>query len=101
MIGDALRSIRVFHNLKQADAAAKLGISRSYLSEIESNTKEPTLQLIQRYAEIFSLPVSSIMYFAENLSNPSAHRKASGLLAGKIVAMMRFLEARAGDPDER
>ena len=95
MLGSALRCIRVFHDLKQGEAAAKLGISRSYLSEIENGNKEPTLQLVQRYADIFGLPASSILFFAENIGRPGAHADARRFVASKILALMRFLEARS------
>jgi transcriptional regulator with XRE-family HTH domain len=95
MLAQALRSIRIFHDLNQVEAAKRLGISRSYLSEIESGAKEPTLQLIQRYAETFSLPASSILFFSENIGRPGAHQDARRFVAGKILALMRFLEARS------
>lgn len=93
MLGEALRLIRVYHDLKQTDAAAKLGISKSYLSEIESGTKEPTLQLLQRYADAFGLPPSSILFFAENVGQDPPNR-ARRLVAGKILSLLRFLEDR-------
>jgi transcriptional regulator with XRE-family HTH domain len=93
MIGEALRLIRVFHNLKQTEVAQKLGISKSYLSEIESGIKEPTLQLIGRYAEVFDIPPSSILFFAENVQNGSA-TKARRIVAGKILSLLRYVEAR-------
>ncbi len=37
MLDDALKQIRVFHQIKQIDLAKELSISRSYLSEIESD----------------------------------------------------------------
>ena len=95
MLGSALRCIRVFHDLKQGEAAEQLGISRSYLSEIEGGTKEPTLQLVQRYAEVFKIPASSILFFSENFDRPGAHQQARRMVAGKVLALMRFLEARA------
>ena len=95
MLGSALRCIRVFHDLNQGEAAQQLGISRSYLSEIEGGGKEPTLQLVQRYAEVFKLPASSILFFSENFDRPGTHQGARRLVAGKILALMRFLEARS------
>ena len=97
MLAQALRSIRVFHDLNQVEAAKRLGISRSYLSEIESGAKEPTLQLIQRYADTFGLPASSILFFSENLGRPGAHQDARRFVAGKILTLMRFLEERSTD----
>jgi transcriptional regulator with XRE-family HTH domain len=98
MLGSALRCIRVFHDLTQGEAAKQLRISRSYLSEIEGGSKEPTLQLVQRYAEVFGLPASSILFFSENFERPGAHEQARRFVAGKILALMRFLESRSTAP---
>lgn len=97
MLGIALRCIRNFHDLNQSATAERLGISKSYLSEIEKGTKEPTLQLVQRYADVFKLPASSILFFAENYAQPGRHAAAQKIVAGKILALMRYLEVRAGD----
>lgn len=95
MLGSALRCIRVFHDLSQTDAASKLGISRSYLSEIESGTKEPTLQLVQKYSDVFRIPASSILFFSENYERPGAHEQARRMVSGKVLSLMRFLAERA------
>src|SRR3546814_19146541 len=71
MLGEALRLIRVYHDLKQKQAAERLEVSTSYLSEIERGLKTPTLDIIQRYATVFDMPVSSIMFFSENLDQKS------------------------------
>ena len=56
MLNEALRLIRVFHDISQKDLAARLGIGAPYLSEIEAGKKEPTLQLLRRYADGFKMP---------------------------------------------
>jgi transcriptional regulator with XRE-family HTH domain len=58
MLNEALRLIRVYHDVRQSEMAEKLGISKSYLSEIEHDRKRPTLDLVEKYAEIFKIPVS-------------------------------------------
>jgi transcriptional regulator with XRE-family HTH domain len=95
MLGEALRLIRAFHDLSQTEGADKLGISKSYLSEIESGRKEPTLQLVKRYSDVYELPTSSIMFFSENLDRGSSYDEARGFVAGKIIALLRFLDERA------
>ncbi|HEX2858857.1 MAG TPA: helix-turn-helix transcriptional regulator [Alphaproteobacteria bacterium] len=97
MLNEALRFIRVFHDLKQKEAADKLGISKSYLSEIESGDKNPTLQLIDSYSKVFDIPPSSILYFSENLNLKGAHEKARVLVTKKVINLMRFLEERDDD----
>lgn len=96
MLGEALRLIRVYHDLKQKQVAEKLDISTSYLSEIEKGHKTPNLDLIQRYSNIFGLPVSSIMFFAETVEDGGAYDRARSFVAGKMVGLMQFLEARSG-----
>jgi transcriptional regulator with XRE-family HTH domain len=75
MIHDALRLIRVYHNLKQGQLAERLEISQSHLSEVEAGRKQPTFDLLERYSRVFDMPVSSIVLFSE--------RKGEGV-AGKL-----------------
>jgi transcriptional regulator with XRE-family HTH domain len=98
MIGEALRLIRVFYDLKQTEAAAKLGVSQSYLSEVEKGIKTPSLELLGKYAEAFDLPASSILYFAENVDNP---RTAPAFVAKKIVRILQFIEQKSDQRDAK
>lgn len=100
MLGQALRYIRVFHDLKQVEAAHQLGISKSHLSEIESGRKTPSLQLLEKYAEVFELPVSSIFFFAENARQGSSYDQARLIVAPKILRLLEFLETRLGRKSE-
>ena len=95
MLGEALRLIRVYHDLKAKEVAEKLNISTSYLSEIERGHKTPTLDIINKYSDEFGLSASSILFFAENVGNDNASRAARKLVAGKAIGILKFLEARA------
>lgn len=95
MLNEALRLIRVFHDIKQTEAAEKLGISKSYLSEIEKGHKEPTLDLLRKYERVFNIPMSSIMFFSENIDKPKAYEQARTFVATKILKLLRFLEEKA------
>jgi|SRR5471030_2348258 transcriptional regulator with XRE-family HTH domain len=98
MLGEALRLIRVFHDLKQSEMALKLGISKSYLSEIESGEKTPTIPLIRKYSNELDLPVSSIMFFAENFDRDASYEKARAFVAPKIIRLLKFLEVQSSNP---
>jgi transcriptional regulator with XRE-family HTH domain len=95
MIHEALRLIRVFHDLKQVELAEKLGVSKSHVSEIEKGNKSPSLDLIQRYATEFKIPVSSILFFAEELPNARSGDKIRSKIAGKVIDILRFVERKA------
>lgn len=53
--GSQLRTIRAERSLKQADLASKLGISTSYLSQLEHDDRPLTSTLIERLSRAFPL----------------------------------------------
>ena len=104
MLAEALRLIRVFHDIKQNELAERLGISKSHLSEIESGRKQPKLELIERYSAEFGIPNSSILFFSECLDNPSksanAANKGRGVIARKIINFLRLIEDRTAHAEK-
>ena len=96
MLYEALKTMRVFHDLTQKDLADRLGISKSYLSEIENGKKVPALNLLEQYADIFEVPLSSILFFSENMGTDSPSAKARSLISSKVLALMRFIAERSG-----
>ena len=98
MLSEALRLIRVFHDIKQIELADRLGVSKSHLSEIEAGRKRPTIALIERYSSEFGIPASSILFFSENLAHPLdtplGARTKRQHIAQKILNFLRILEDR-------
>ncbi len=95
MIHQALKIIRQFHGLTQAELALKLGMSKSYLSEIESGKKSVGYELLEKYSELFDVPVSSLVLFSENMDNPgSIPEKFRSVVAGKIIKIMEWVAVR-------
>jgi transcriptional regulator with XRE-family HTH domain len=95
MIGDALRMIRIFHDRRQNELADKLGIAPSHLSEIEKGKKQPTLQLLDSYAAEFKMPVSSIMFFSEQMGGGGPDRVRTQI-SKKALALLHFIAMRSG-----
>lgn len=96
MLNEALRLMRVFHDLSQKELAEKLGISKSYLSEIESGKKTPTIKLLNRYADLFDIPASSIMFFSESLNKDVKTEKLRTFVSSKVLAILNFISERSG-----
>lgn len=93
MLGRALRLIRVFHDMPQGKLAQRLGISNSFLSEIETEKKTPSIDLLNKYSAIFDIPMSSILLFAENMDSPGRPRKK--WIADKILRLLEYVDARS------
>lgn len=91
MIDRALKHMRIFHTISQTDLADKLEISRSYLSEIEAGKKSPSLELLEKYANIFSIPVSSILLFSEQLKDDTFPERTRVYAVKKILKIMEWL----------
>lgn len=85
--------VRVFHDLNQTTLAERLQISKSYLSEIESGKKQVTLELLQRYADTFGMPLSSLLFFAEQIEG-GTREKVRTAIAGKVVKMLDWMAAK-------
>ncbi len=90
MLHEALKQVRLFHKFKQFELANELGISKSYLCEIESNQKPVSIELLGRYSKIFSIPVSSLMIFSENLEDKSRGKRIKHKFARKVIEIMEW-----------
>lgn len=91
--------IRVFHDVSQKDMAERLNIVPSFLSEIESGKKQPTIALLQKYGDEFKIPVSSILYFSESLEDGSIGEKTRVSVSRKVLALLNFIAERSGRID--
>lgn len=95
MLHRALKLLRSFHQISQKDLANKLEISNSYLSGIESGDKKPGMELLEKYAEIFNMPVSSILLFSEQLKDDKrTSEKIRVVAADKILRMLEWISDR-------
>ena len=94
MINKALRLIRTFHDFTQSEMSRRLGISKSYLSEIEAGKKHPTLEILEKYSVEFDIPLSSILFFSENIDSNKLGEKIRLSLAKKIVSILEWNQSR-------
>lgn len=97
-LAEALRLIRVFHDLKQYELSDRLGVSNSYISEIETGRKEPSIGIISKYAEEFKIPLSSILFFSEQLNDGAIVTNETAdmrdLISHKIIRFLQIIEDR-------
>jgi transcriptional regulator with XRE-family HTH domain len=92
-LGEALRLVRSFHDMNQIELAQCLGISRSYLSELESGKKTPSLDLLDNYAKTFEIPLSYLLIFCETLEDSEATSKVRSITTEKAIKVLSWIEA--------
>ena len=90
MLNRALKLLRTYHLLTQVDLAKRLDISNNYLSEIETGDKTPSVELLEKYAHTFKMPVSSIMLFSEAINRPV--RRGDRIRVAAADKILRLLE---------
>lgn len=68
-LGRNARRIREGLGLSQEEVAFRAGLKRSYLSDLERGTRNPTVRALGRLAE--ALEVHPARLLADNLDDPS------------------------------
>jgi transcriptional regulator with XRE-family HTH domain len=91
LINEALKVLRLYWGKSQSTLASDLGISQSYLSEIESGRKEVTLDLLQRYSNALKIPLSRLLFFAEAMEGAPKPTRGRLFVAGKVLDLLKTL----------
>lgn len=65
-----IKHLRELKEWTQAELAEKAGGSRSYISELERGTREPTVGVLKGIADAFQVPID--MFFDDNTFLPLA-----------------------------
>lgn len=73
MLGETLKRLRGIYGYSAKEMSDRLGISSSYLSEIERGKKPPTLDLLNRYSSVLGIKTSSLIRFSEEFDCAEKH----------------------------
>lgn len=72
--GELFRNIRKEKNMKIADFASQLGITREYLSSIENNRNIPSKFVLNKLVEHSGVPIEIMQWFELNDDNIPKHK---------------------------
>ena len=100
MIGDVQKRTRIIYGYKASEMSSELGISASYLSEIENNKKQPSLELLQKYANIYGIRLSSLILLSENMDEAEKSGKGTIFVKNMMAHLIQSMSATVSDPDE-
>lgn len=64
-LGNVLKLLRIAKEMSIKDLATQMSVSSTYISEVESNNKKPSLDMLTKYSEALGVNKSTIMYFDE------------------------------------
>jgi transcriptional regulator with XRE-family HTH domain len=70
MLNKALKLLRVYHDMKAVDLADKLGMpDSSFVSLMEKGRRKVTMEMLQKYANVFDMKPQEILTFAEKIEH--------------------------------
>ena len=99
-MGEALRLLRIFNGYKSAELAKKLELSKSYVSELENGKKQPTMEVLDKYAKVFEMKKSTLMLFAESLEGEEIKNDKKQRIARAGMKLLKILEKVGEFEDE-
>ncbi len=99
-MGEALRLLRIFNGYKSAELADMLDISQSYVSELENNKKQPTMEVLDKYAKVFGMKKSTLFLFAESLETEKDKQDQKQRMAYAGMKLLKILERVGGLENE-
>jgi transcriptional regulator with XRE-family HTH domain len=97
MMNEALRLVRVFHDLTQSETARRTGLSKSYVSELEAGNRKPSIEVLEKYSSAFKIPVSSLMLFSEHCSQGKSSKDIRYYIANKVIKMLDWIATISED----
>ncbi|HCR0386320.1 TPA: helix-turn-helix transcriptional regulator [Enterobacter kobei] len=95
MLHKALRLIRQYHKESLVELSTSLGIPKDKIVDIESGAWSPSIDVLQRYASHFDMPISSLVFFSESLGTQGRLSKRLRLnLAEKVLDILDWVNNR-------
>lgn len=91
-MSETLKLLRIFYGYKSVEMAKMLNISQSFLSEIENGKKNPTLELLNKYSEVFKIKVSTIVLLSESLEEDNSKKDIKHNVAGIGMKVLKILK---------
>mgnify|MGYP004448435591 CR=1 FL=1 len=67
--GITIRSLRKIKQVSQECLAYETGIDRTYISDIENGTRKISIEIIERLANYFEMPISELFRKVEEYGN--------------------------------
>lgn len=100
MIGDSLKRIRTIYGYKANELSALLDISPSYLSEIENNKKQPSLELLEKYSKIYGIKLSSLILLSEQFEEAEKEGKGNNFIRSMMLGLINAMSRNSGELNE-
>lgn len=100
MIGEVLKRLRKIYGYKAVEICNHLGISPSYLSEIENGKKQPSLEHLKKYAQLFGIKLSSLILLAESYEEAEKEGKGAVMIRSMMMNLINGMSRAIEEKNE-
>jgi transcriptional regulator with XRE-family HTH domain len=98
-VGAAIKAKRKEQLLRQEELARRVGITQSYLSQLENDRKEPNLSTLRRISEALNIPLPFLMALSLSAEDVPEHkREAFDALYPKMESLINKLLSEEDEP---
>lgn len=89
-LGTTIKELRQKSGLKQFELAEKCNISSTYLSQIESNMREPNISTLKEISSCLNIPLPILFYLSmEDSDITSSKREAFKLIDQPVKSLIK------------
>lgn len=85
--GKIIQLLRTAEEISQLELADKLRVSRTYLSQVENNRKQPSLSFLRDVAKVFKVPLVLLLTIEDDFDSnlfDELKKILSNILTAKI-----------------
>jgi len=88
MDGKILKALRNIYGISAVQMCKKLGISRSYLSEIENGNRSINTDLLEKYGDVFGIKPAYLMVLDDSYKEEK-HSKAELFIRDLMLKVIK------------
>jgi len=92
MINKALRLLRLYCGLSQAEIAKRLSVSQSLVSDVEAGRKNVSMDLLEAYSNAVGVRMSQLLFFAEEIEGQPIAGRGKLIIADKVLRLLEKLK---------
>jgi transcriptional regulator with XRE-family HTH domain len=97
VLGNYLRDLRIKQRLSLREVGEKVGLSGSYLSQIETGERRPSAEILRKLAPAYGVPVRDVLEVAGFLDEPEAAMSDAEHLEWAFQCVLSDPEYRFGN----
>jgi transcriptional regulator with XRE-family HTH domain len=97
VLGNYLRDLRIKQRLSLREVGERVGLSGSYLSQIETGERRPSAEILRKLAPAYGVPVRDVLEVAGFLDEPEAVMSDADHLEWAFQCVLSDPEYRFGN----